>query len=45
MVLTLDLGLSSSQIESSYRGFSFNLDGPLDMRMNKEKNSYGEKNY
>ena len=33
--LTLDLGLSSPQIDCSLRGFSFNLDGPLDMRMNK----------
>ena len=36
--LTLDLGLSSSQIFTSSRGFSFSLDGPLDMRMTKEKN-------
>ena len=36
--LTLDLGLSSTQIDCSLRGFSFNLDGPLDMRMNKNNN-------
>lgn len=36
--IILDLGVSLAEIKSAERGFSFDVDGPIDMRMDRSKN-------
>ncbi len=39
--IVLDLGFSSDQMEDPERGFSFSVDGPLDMRLNQSGRDLG----
>ncbi|HSX48623.1 MAG TPA: 16S rRNA (cytosine(1402)-N(4))-methyltransferase RsmH [Candidatus Nanoarchaeia archaeon] len=41
-VILLDLGISSPQVDTPERGFSFRLNGPLDMRMDRQQSLTAE---
>ena len=41
-IILADIGVSSYQIDKAERGFSFREEGPLDMRMDKERNLSAE---
>ena len=40
--ILLDLGISSAQLDDPQRGFSFQADGPLDMRMDRSRGESAE---